>query len=204
MAHVHQILLYRGENSAGTFKMLKVVWSGHSGKKRSFWMVFQIQTQHHLSWRFWMLGHPIDEENRWKCQSVVKNRIAVCKFANMLGISLGSVQDVLKGSENVSDCCQICACLLSEEWRRIASTCAKIFKRVLKGPRNSFRDNHRWWDLCLLAQPRNQATVVWVEEPVVSMPTKGGMFTQLLRVCILFFSTFTELFMENLFHNHKR
>ena len=108
------------------------------------------------------LGHPmarkINENVNQAEELVLRNRrITIHEVVNMLGIAFGSVQSILK--DNVNTCPNVAKwllCLLSEKQDHCVNTCQDLLE-ASKRPGIPFGDNHRWRDVGLQVQSRNQA-----------------------------------------------
>jgi hypothetical protein len=95
------------------------------------------------------LGHPraikSDDNVNQAEQLVLRNRRTIIhEVVNMLQISSGSVQNILKENVNTRPTVAKCLlCLLSEKQENCVNTCQDLLK-VWKRPRIPFGDNHRY------------------------------------------------------------
>jgi hypothetical protein len=106
-----------GEKAMETFKMLKDVAELLFSKLKSWKPTSPLMSKTH--------GNVKYENMDWtKKPFLINTRICVCKVANILGISMGPVQSILKGNLNM---CQIAAILprLQSEIHLLVNFCLK-------------------------------------------------------------------------------
>lgn len=91
-------------------------------------------------------------------EHVLRNRkLTIHEVVNVLGISYGSVQSILKDNVNTRPFVAKCLhCLLSEKQEICVHTC-QVLLEAWKRLGIPFGDNHSWQDMGLLVQSRNHA-----------------------------------------------
>lgn len=107
----------------------------------------------------WQVHWQKTNENLYEAWELVlrNRRITIHEVVNMLGISYGSVQRILKDNVNTHPIFAKCLhCLLSEKQENCVHTC-QVLLEAWKRLGIPFGDNHRWQDMGLLVQSRKQA-----------------------------------------------
>ena len=100
--------------------------------------------------------------------------MSIHEVVNVLVNLFGSVQYILKGSLKM---CQtvtkLLPCLLTEGKENLVNM-RQDLQVVLESDTFHSKDNHRCWDRGVQVQPSNQATVIWVQELVISTTNKSN------------------------------